>query len=202
MNKLKFVLPFIVLLAPLGCSEEGRATIDVLKNRVFDQIQGSIGKGDIAIQKYDNKIVEVKANLVKVKVSQKTFERKLSARKASLAKLEESGGSEARISLLDSTIQEMETFLGQIKVAETKLFETYRQLKDDRDLMVLKIKTLEAKRDMLDAMRNVQQYTDMETDIGLIDNTIEDMQQEVDAIESEMEIDKLLREGDVLSVDT
>jgi len=137
-----------------------------------------------------------------VKVSQKTFERKLSARKASLAKLEESGGSEARISLLDSTIQEMETFLGQIKVAETKLFETYRQLKDDRDLMVLKIKTLEAKRDMLDAMRNVQQYTDMETDIGLIDNTIEDMQQEVDAIESEMEIDKLLREGDVLSVDT
>jgi len=201
MNKLKFILPFIVLLAPLGCGEEGRATIDVIKNRITDQIQNSIGKGDIAIQKYDNKIVEIKTNLIKVKTSHKTFERKLKARKASLVKLEDSGGSETKIRLLESTVLEMETFLEQIQIAETKLFETYRKLKDDRELMVLQIKALEAKRDMLDAMRSAQQYTDMGDDIGLIDNTIEDMQQEVDAIESEMEIDKLLREGEGLSVD-
>ncbi len=205
MNKLKFLLLFTVFLLPLGCGEDGKATIDVVKKRITNQIQDMVGKGDIAIQKYDNKISEIKAKLVKVKVSYKTFEKQVQAKKASLANLENSGGSEARTNLLKKTIQEMETFLQQLKVAETKLLDTSRKMKENRDLMVLKVKSLEAKRDMLDAIRTIQDYSNIETDVGNIggniDNTIEEMQKEIYAIEAEIEIENVLNQAPKLQAE-
>ncbi|OQY45314.1 MAG: hypothetical protein B6247_29080 [Candidatus Parabeggiatoa sp. nov. 2] len=120
-NNLKFLLLLIVMLAPIGCGDDGIATVDVLKKRITNQIQSLVGKGDIAIQKYKNKIVEVRQNLVKVKVSRKTFERKLKAKKAQLAALEKSEGSEAKITILTNIVQEMEDFLQQLSAAEEKL---------------------------------------------------------------------------------
>ncbi len=205
MNKLKFLLLFTVFLLPLGCGEEGKATIDVVKKRIANQIQDMVGKGDIAIQKYDNKISEVRSKLIKVKVSYKTFEKQVKAKKASLANLENSGGSEARINLVKKTTQEMENFLQQLQVAEAKLLETLQRMKENRELMVLKIKSLEAKRDMLDAMRTVQEYSSIETDVGNIggniDNTIEEMQKEIYAIEAEIEIENVLNQADKLQAE-
>jgi phage shock protein A len=205
MNKLKFLLLFTVFLLPLGCGEDGKATVDVVKKRIANQIQDMVGKGDIAIQKYDNKIIEVKNKLIKVKVSYKTFEKQVQAKKASLAKLENSGGSEARINLVKKTIQEMETFLQQLQVAETKLLETLQKMKENRELMVLKVKSLEAKRDMLDAIRTVQEYSSIETDVGNIggniDNTIEEMQKEIYAIEAEIEIENVLNQAEKLQAE-
>jgi hypothetical protein len=205
MNKLKFLLLFTVFLLPLGCGEEGKATIDVVKKRIANQIQDMVGKGDIAIQKYDNKISEVRSKLIKVKVSYKTFEKQVKAKKASLANLENSGGSEARINLVKKTTQEMENFLQQLQVAEAKLLETLQKMKENRELMVLKIKSLEAKRDMLDAMRTVQEYSSIETDVGNIggniDNTIEGMQKEIYAIEAEIEIENVLNQADKLQAE-
>ncbi|MCK5522559.1 MAG: hypothetical protein KAI83_05420 [Thiomargarita sp.] len=205
MNKLKFLLLFTVFLLPLGCGEDGKATIDVVKKRIANQIQDMVGKGDIAIQKYDNKISEVKSKLIKVKVSYKTFEKQVEAKKASLANLENSGGSEARINLVKKTLQEMETFLQQLQVAETKLLETLQKMKENRELMVLKVKALEAKRDMLDAIRTVQEYSSIETDVGNIggniDNTIEEMQKEIYAIEAEIEIENVLNQADKLQTE-
>jgi len=205
MNKLKFLLLFTVFLLPLGCGEDGKATVDVVKKRIANQIQDMVGKGDIAIQKYDNKISEVKNKLIKVKVSYKTFEKQVQAKKASLAKLENSGGSEARINLVKKTTQEMETFLQQLQVAEVKLLETLQKMKENRELMVLKIKSLEAKRDMLDAIRTVQEYSSIETDVGNIggniDNTIEEMQKEIYAIEAEIEIENVLNQAEKLQAE-
>ncbi len=205
MNKLKFLLLFTVFLLPLGCGEDGMATIDVVKKRIANQIQDMVGKGDIAIQKYDNKISEVRSKLIKVKVSYKTFEKQVKAKKASLANLENSGGSEARINLVKKTTQEMETFLQQLQVAEAKLLETLQNMKENRELMVLKVKALEAKRDMLDAIRTVQEYSSIETDVGNIggniDNTIEEMQKEIYAIEAEIEIENVLNQADKLQAE-
>ena len=201
MNKLKLLLPFVVLLMPLGCSEETGAMIDVMKDRISNRITDMVGRGDVALKKYDNKLIDVKNKLIRVTVSGKTFEQKLQARKASLATLEQSGGSEARISLLKSTVQDMEVFLKQIQLAKTKLAETLIKLKENRELVALKISALQAKRDMLDAMRTMQQYTNIETKIDAegFDNTIDEMQKEIHTIEAELEVEQLLAQANKLS---
>lgn len=195
-NNLKFLLLLIVMLAPIGCGDDGIATVDVLKKRITNQIQSLVGKGDIAIQKYKNKIVEVRQNLVKVKVSRKTFERKLKAKKAQLAALEKSEGSEAKITILTNIVQEMEDFLQQLSAAEEKLGNTYNTLVANLDIVKLKVAALEAKRDMLDAMRSIQEYTNFEGDIdsigGDMESTFEEMQREVYEIEAEIEVENLL----------
>lgn len=198
MNNLKFLFLAIILLVPLGCGEDGTAAVDVVKKRITNQIQGLIGKGDIAIQKYENKIAQVKDSLIKVKVSRKSFERKLEARKASLASKIRAGASEKHIAILKNTIQEMETFLEQVRVAEEKLLKTYRQLKDNLDIVKMKVAALEAKRDMLDALRTIQQYSNIEGEIENVgmDSTFENMQKEIDAIEAEIEIDTLLTQAE------
>jgi len=202
MNKLKFLPLFFILLIPLGCGEDGVAAIDVVKKRITNQIQGLIGKGDIAVQKYENKINKVRDNLIKVKVSRKSFERKIEARKTSLASHERQGASEEKLELLTNTIQEMETFLQQVKMAESKLEKTLKKLIDNLDLVKIKVAALEAKRDMLDAMRTIQQYGDIEVDVdeigGNMDNTLEEMQKEIYAIEAEIEIDNLLTQAEGL----
>ncbi len=198
-NNLKFLLLLIVMLAPIGCGDDGIATVDVLKKRITNQIQSLVGKGDIAIQKYKNKIVEVRQNLVKVKVSRKTFERKLKAKKAQLAALEKSEGSEAKITILTNIVQEMEDFLQQLSAAEEKLGNTYNTLVANLDIVKLKVAALEAKRDMLDAMRSIQEYTNFEGDIdsigGDMESTFEEMQKEVYEIEAEIEVENLLSQA-------
>jgi len=202
MNKLKFLPLIFILLIPLGCGEEGVAAIDVVKKRITNQIQGFIGKGDIAIQKYENKIGKVRDNLIKVKVSRKSFEQKLEARKTSLVSYEQKGASEAKINLLKNTIQEMETFLQQVQTAESKLEKMLTKLIDNLDLVKIKVAALEAKRDMLDAMRTIQEYSNIEGDVddlgGNMDNTLEEMQKEIYAIEAEIEIDNLLSQAEGL----
>jgi phage shock protein A len=198
-NNLKFLLLLIVMLAPIGCGDDGIATVDVLKKRITNQIQSLVGKGDIAIQKYKNKIVEVRQNLVKVKVSRKTFERKLQTKKAQLAALEKSEGSEAKITILTNIVQEMEDFLQQLSAAEEKLGNTYNTLVANLDIVKLKVAALEAKRDMLDAMRSIQEYTNFEGDIdsigGDMESTFEEMQREVYEIEAEIEVENLLSQA-------
>ena len=196
VNKLKlwpFLVAFIVLL---GCGEDGTATIDVLKKRMTNQIQDMVGKGDIAVQKYMNKITQVKKNLIKVKVSRKTFEQKLQAKQNSLAAMEKSGTSPEKISILKSTIQEMETFVIQIQEAETKMGATLKKLIGNLDVVKLKVAAMEAKRDMLDAMQSIQQYSSFEGEVnalgGEMDSTLEDMQKEIYAVEAELEIENLL----------
>ena len=200
MNKF---LPLLILVALLGCDEDGTATIDVVKKRVNNQIQTLVGKGDIALQKYDNKIKKVKTDLVKVKVSRKTFEQKLAGKKNSLASLETNPQeNQQQISLLNTTIQQMETLLQQISTAETKLVEAFTTLTNNRDLVKAKIDALQAKRDMLEAMRTVQEYDTFEGDLenlgGDMENTFESMQKEIYAIEAEIEVENLLNQANKL----
>jgi multidrug efflux pump subunit AcrA (membrane-fusion protein) len=194
MNNLKLLPLFLILFAPLGCSEDTTAAIDVVKKRITDQIYGLIDKGDIAIQKYENKIHQVRDNLIKVKVARNTFERKLEARQISLASQQQAGVSQAKIHLLKNLIQEMETFLQQVYDAETKLEKTLKRMLENLDLVKIKVAALEAKRSMLDALRTIQEYTNIEGDVDGIgmDNTLEQMQKDIDAIEAEIEISNFL----------
>ena len=160
INLKLLLLPFILLM-PLGCGEDGNATVDVLKDRMNKRIQGWVGKGDIVIKKYDNKINTTKRNLIKVKVSHETFKRKLASRQYALAKMEKEGADEQKILILKEMIQQMESFLLQITEAEEKLRNALRTLIDNRDLVKLKVAALEAQQDMLKALQGIQEYTNM-----------------------------------------
>jgi len=52
-------------------------------------------------------------------------------------------------------------------------------------------------------MRTIQQYSNIEDDVdgigGNIDNTLEEMQQDIYAVEAELEIDNLLAQADGLN---
>ncbi|MCK5718691.1 MAG: hypothetical protein KAH84_01940 [Thiomargarita sp.] len=204
MNKFNssLLILSLILFIPFGCGEDGKATVDVVKKRITDRMQSIIGKGDIAIQKYDNKIEEIKGKLIKVKVSNKTFSHKLKAKKMKLAELDNTQNSETKIALLKDSIQDMENFLEEMTVAEQNLLSVLQKMINQRDLVKMRIETLESKRDMLDAMRTAQQYSTIEIDIENIDNhlgrTFEDMQKEVYSIEAEIEVEKLLKEMDKL----
>ncbi|MDM8568400.1 hypothetical protein QUF50_02575 [Thiotrichales bacterium HSG1] len=200
MNKY---LPLLFVLTLFGCNEDGVATIDVVKQRIGDQIQTLVGKGDIALQKYDNKIKKVKSDLIKVKVSHKTFEQKLQQKKNSLANLEtDPQKNQQRIDLLKSTVQQMESLLLQIKNAEEKLQNAFVTLTNNRSLVKAKIETLQAKLDMMDAIRTVQEYNTFEGDLtnlgGDMESTFDSMQKEIYAMEAEIEVENLLNQADKL----
>jgi len=208
MNKLKYLLIFLVLLVPLGCDEDTTASFDVVKKKVTSQIQDMIGKGDIAITKYENKIKEVKASLIKIKVARKTFEKKLQAKKNSLANREakaensQSEVEQTKLEIVRSSVQEMGIFLKQLISTETLLEETFQKLVANLDIIKLKIENLEAKRNMLSAMRTIQEYTNLgtnATDIGgSMDSTVADMQKDIYAIEAEIEVENLLSQVESL----
>ncbi len=208
MNNLKYLLILLILLVPFGCGEEGMASVDVLKKRITNQVQSMIGKGDIAIAKYENKIKEVKNSLIKVKVSHKTFEKKLLVKKASLATLEAQVGDsqnevkQTKLEILRNHVQEMEAFLQQLINTETKLGDTFKKLVANLDIVKLKIASLEAKRDMLSAMSTIQEYENFgtnATDIGgNIDGAIADMQKDIYAIEAEIEVEELLNQANTI----
>jgi hypothetical protein len=82
----------------------------------------------------------------------------------------------------------------QVQDAESKLGKTLKKLIDNLDLVKIKIAALEAKRSMLDAMVTIQEYTNFEGDVDEIgmDNMYEQMQEDVYAIEAEIEISNLL----------
>jgi len=196
MNKITSLLASLVLVSALiGCSGgDGEATIDVLKNRVVNSIQNAIGKGDIAIQKYKNRIVKAKSNLIKLKVNITTYERKLQAKKTLLDKTEDA----SKKAVLQGTIGDMENFLVQMKDTETKLSNGLKKMNDNFDLIKMKISALEAKKDMLNALKSIQEYTSVENDIegidSSIDSTIKSIQRDIDTIEAEMEVDKMFRD--------
>ncbi len=198
--KLLLLLPLILFL-PLGCGEEGTATVDVVKERITKRIQDWVGKGDIVIKKYDNKIETAKNNLIKVKVSRNTFEPKLETQKRKLAAMEMNGASPERIQILRDHIQLMESYLEQVKLAENKLENALKTMIDNRELVKLKVAALEAKRDMLAALQDIQAYTNIEGEVdemGLkMDSTLSQMQEEIYTIEAEIEVGKLFQEGNM-----
>lgn len=204
MNYKKFLLIFLpLLLVPLGCGEEGAAAVDVLKKRFTNQVQDMIGKGDIAITKYENKIRQVKDSLMKVKVSRKTFEGRLQAKKTEVAREESIEPidkiKQTKLSLLKTSVQEMETFLQQLQLTEVKLGEIYKKLVANLDIVKLKVANLEAKRDMLAAQRAIQEYSNIGDEVsdigGSIDSTLEEMQKDIYAIEAEIEVENLLSQA-------
>ena len=198
MNKIiSLVASLALVVAVIGFSKDGEATLDVVKNRLIDTIQTSIGKGDIAIQKYKNKIAKVKDNLIKLKVNIKVYERKIEDKKASLANLKTSNSSKEKQEIIQNTITDMDNFLLQMKATEKKLTIGLTKMIDSLDLIKMKISALETKRDMLDALKSIQDYSTIEDDVGginsSIDVTVNDIQKDIYAIEAEMEIDKMFR---------
>lgn len=192
----------LVLSLSIGVSvivyftKDGESTLLVVKNRLVENIQSSIGKGDIAIQKYQNEIIRIKENLIKLKVNIKVYEQKIESKKSSLTDLSTSGNFKQKEELLAKTITEMEVFLTQMKEAETDLTAKLKKMVNNLDLIKMQIKNLETKRDIAEARKSLQNYSLLEDNVEKIDSTIsstiESLQQDIYEIEAELELEKIL----------
>lgn len=200
MNKIFFPFLLLSLLILNGCSKDGQATLDVIQDKLTDNIQLFVGKGDIALKKYENKIKEVKDNLIKVKVSVKVFQQKLDRKKVALSDLQTSDkavtNKETKLMLLETAVTDMTLLLDQLKTAESTLEQSLQKLVGNLEVIKLKIQTLEAKKSMVEALRTVAEYTQVETNIndigGSIESSIEDLEKEIHAIQAEAEIETML----------
>lgn len=177
-------------------TKDGESTLLVVKNRLVENIQSSIGKGDIAIQKYQNEIIRIKENLIKLKVNIKVYEQKIESKKSSLTDLSTSDNFKQKEELLAKTITEMEVFLTQMKQAETDLTAKLKKMVNNLDLIKMQIKNLETKRDIAEARKSLQNYSLLEDNVEKIDSTIsstiESLQQDIYEIEAELELEKIL----------
>lgn len=192
----------LVLSLSIGVSvivyftKDGESTLLVVKNRLVENIQSSIGKGDIAIQKYQNEIIRIKENLIKLKVNIKVYEQKIESKKSSLTDLSTSDNFKQKEELLAKTITEMEVFLTQMKEAETDLTAKLKKMVNNLDLIKMQIKNLETKRDIAEARKSLQNYSLLEDNVEKIDSTIsstiESLQQDIYEIEAELELEKIL----------
>jgi len=192
----------LVLSLSIGVSvivyftKDGESTLLVVKNRLVENIQSSIGKGDIAIQKYQNEIIRIKKNLIKLKVNIKVYEQKIESKKSSLTDLSTSDNFKQKEELLAKTIIEMEVFLTQMKQAETDLTAKLKKMVNNLDLIKMQIKNLETKRDIAEARKSLQNYSLLEDNVEKIDSTIsstiESLQQDIYEIEAELELEKIL----------
>jgi len=177
-------------------TKDGESTLLVVTNRLVENIKSSIGKGDIAIQKYQNEIIRIKENLIKLKVNIKVYEQKIESKKSSLTDLSTSDNFKQKEELLAKTIIEMEVFLTQMKQAETDLTAKLKKMVNNLDLIKMQIKNLETKRDIAEARKSLQNYSLLEDNVEKIDSTIsstiESLQQDIYEIEAELELEKIL----------
>jgi hypothetical protein len=202
MIKAKLVPLFVIsgLLLSLNACDDTKASIDVVKKKLTGTIQDIIGKGDLAIQKYENKIESTREDLIKLKVSKRLFQEKIGRKKTQLDKLNGSTPPDPvkskKVKILGSAISDMEKMSKQLVDVEAKLENALTQMVRNLDLVKIKVEVLEAKRAMMEAIRQVEGFAAFETDIGTIgkdvNSAIEGLKEETYKVEAEIEVNKLL----------
>lgn len=195
MIKKLSTITFITLwvsFSGISCSESNEATMLVLKDKITSQIQNTIGKGDIAIKKYELKIKKVKDSLIKTKVSRKLLENKIKNKEASL-----DGISSERSKIIATSVDDMKVFLVQVKDAEEKLEATLKKMVVNFDLIKEKVNALEVRREMMETLATIEQYTNIDSSIGGIstdlDKTIKSIEHDSLKLEAELEVNNVLK---------
>lgn len=195
-----FFISFISLLI-ISCNESEIATMDTIKGKALDKINSVIGKGDVAIQKYKNKIESTREALVKLKVSRKMFEDQLSNKikqldneKQLVAKNNQSISE--RITLLDNIVTEMTAFLKELNNAETRVENALKQMIDNLETIKLKLDILSTKKTMIKAIQTAEQLSSFQEPIVIIDNdvnsAIEEIKKQIYQIDAEIEVTRTI----------
>ncbi|MDD2815816.1 MAG: hypothetical protein PHP00_08765 [Thiotrichaceae bacterium] len=182
----------------LGFSGTQIAAADILRQRLGDALQQAIGKGEIAIQEYENKIQDAKDKLIRIKVARKTYQPKLQATQQELVPLEHSASASEKSNLVRSSFQDMSNLLTELQQAESNLADTLKKMIDNLDTVKLKISTLQTKAEMLKIQVEIQDYTKEQTDIHLNDKLLEqmtsDLTRQIYTLQAQREVESVLKQ--------
>jgi chromosome segregation ATPase len=182
----------------LGFGNKDIAAADVLRERLGEQLEKTIGKGDIAIKQYENNIQDVKDKLIRVKVARKTYEPKLQAKQTELAKLEDAQAEPERIEAARSIITPMETLLSQLQETETTLETTLKKLVANLDIVKMKIEVLESKIEMMKIQAEIENYSVQESEVqaadSLLSQVIESLNQEIYTLQAQQEAERVIKQ--------
>ena len=191
---LKYIV--IVSFILVSCGDTPQASFDVMKQKIEDKIVEAIGKGDVAVQKYKNKIEETKDSLVQIKVNKRKFIDIIDSRRGKVQRLETSNGNATKIKILKETIVEMERGVEQLKIAEKNVEKALGKMIANLDIVRLKIDLLETKKSMLVAIASSQALVGFETDSESLGNdveaTISDLKRDEYEVEAQMEVQEIV----------
>jgi len=181
-----------------GFSEMQIATAKELRQRLSGNIQKVIGNGNIATEKYESRIQDVKDKLIRVKVIRKNYEFKLQSKQAELTEIEKLQTTSERAKITYDTIQEIEKLLADVQNIEHKLETILKAMITHLDTVQLKIATLKTKLEMLKIQAEIREYAGLESDIklnaGWIEQATADLNQTIYTLEAQQEIEQFLHQ--------
>ncbi len=181
-----------------GFSEMQIATAKELRQRLSGNIQKVIGNGNIATEKYESRIQDVKDKLIRVKVIRKNYEFKLQSKQAELTEIEKLQATSERAKITYDTIQDIEKLLADVQNIEHKLETILKTMITHLDTVQLKIATLKTKLEMLKIRAEIREYAGLESDIklnaGWIEQATADLNQTIYTLEAQQEIEQFLHQ--------
>lgn len=196
-----FLITLLLTSIISACSEQDKATLDVVKNNISEKISALVGKSEIAIQTYKNKIESTKEKLIQIKISRKIFSEKIEKRRQQLEQIRasnESGSNSIseKEKVLEAAISDMEKLSSQLSSTEQSLETTLNDMITSFDIIKLKIEVLEARKAMLIAAKSVDILPSIENPIVGIENevnsAISELKKGVYRVEAELEVEDLL----------
>lgn len=184
----------ITILYTIGsCSDNSDATLSVIKDKVYNTIESAVGRGDIAIKQYEISIEKTRNALIKIKISKKLLEQSISEKKKNIDELDIS-----KKELEKSSIKYMLTTLSSIKDVESSIEKKLKSMVANFDIVKAKITALEVRKNMLEILTTVEQYQNVDDDIGGISSemniVMKKMEKDILSLEAELEVNNLLKD--------
>ena len=190
----KYLIAISLIIS--ACGDTTQASFDVMKKNIENNIVEAIGKGDIAVQKYKNKIEATKDSLVQIKVNKRKFVDLVDSRRGKVQRLEDSNGNPTKIKILKETIIEMEKGVDQLKIAEVQVEKALGKMIANLDIVRLKVELLETKKSMLQAVASSQALIGFESDsesLGSdVESSISDLKRDEYEVQAQMEVQELV----------
>ena len=190
---IKLIVISIILIAGTiftmnSCSsEKGKASIEVMKNKMEDKLVNLAGKGQVALQMHRTRHAQIKNGLIKIKASQVGTKRKLEEKKEQL-KTVDSPDAKASISTL---IQTYETHIIKLETSEQKAISALQSSMKGYEKLKLKVSLLEEQIDLAKTMSSVETSINFDDTSASVDSLIKEMERDLDLAEATLAVDQL-----------
>jgi hypothetical protein len=189
----KIILISIILIAATvfawnSCtSEKGKASIEVMKNKMEDKLVDLAGKGQVALQMHRNRHAKIKSGLIRIKASQVGTKRKLDDKKTQLNTVD-SADAKASISTLIATY---EAHIIKLETSEQKAIAALQSSVEGYEKLKLKVSLLEEQIDLAKTMTSVETSINFDDTSASVDSLIKEMERDLDLAEATLAVEQL-----------
>ena len=177
-------------------------TNNILLERINNSIDYGVAKGDTAIKMYEDKIEDIRHELMRIQVGLRVLEDRIIQEKDQIADLKKKPKVPASdISSSTSTLDDMKKSLPELNELENGLQGALKNMIDNLEIVKLKTEVLKAKKDMLadiGAVSVLKESLLLDEDdriLGItseIEQAIQSLNEESSRIEAENKVEDLL----------